>query len=175
VAVRRPVSLSVAQIEKTIHILRGHRVMLDSDLASLYGVTVKRLNEQVKRNKDRFPSDFIFQLTDQEVTNLRSQFATSRSMWGGRRTPPFAFTEHGAVMLANVLHSKVAVQASIQVVRAFLHLRELAITHRDLFEKINAMENKYDAQFKAVFDAIRQMMFPENKKSKMIGFQEGES
>jgi phage regulator Rha-like protein len=167
----KTVSPSIAEIERIIRTIRGHRVMLDSDLALLYGVTVKRLNEQVKRNKDRFPADFMFLLTNQEVINLKSQFATSRSGWGGRRKPPFAFTEHGTVMLANVLNSPVAVQASIQVVRAFLHLRELAITHRDLVQKINAMEKKYDTQFKTVFDAIRQMMFPEKKAAKIIGFQ----
>lgn len=145
--------------------------MLDSDLAAIYGVTVKRLNEQVKRNKDRFPVDFMFQLTNQEVANLKSQIATTRSSWGGRRTLPFAFTKHGAIMLANVLNSKVAVQASIQVVRAFVRLKELAVAHRGLWEKINAMEKKYDAQFKAVFDAIRQMMFPDKKSGKMIGFK----
>jgi hypothetical protein len=163
-------SLSLIEIESTIHTLRGHRVMLDSDLAAIYGVSVKRLNEQVKRNKDRFPQDFMFRLTNQELINLKSQFATTRSSWGGRRTLPNAFTEHGAIMLANVLNSPVAVQASIQVVRAFLHLRELVATHRDLLQKINAMEKKYDTQFKAVFDAIRQMMFPEKKSGKLIGF-----
>lgn len=167
----KSVSLSLVEIERTIRSIRGHRVMLDSDLATLYGVTVKRLNEQVKRNKDRFPSDFMFQLTNQEFRILKSQFATSRIGWGGRRIPPYAFTEHGAIMLANVLSSKVAVQASIQVVRAFLHLRELAVTHRDLLQKINAMERKYDTQFKAVFDAIRQMMFPDKKSMKLIGFK----
>ncbi len=144
--------------------------MLDSDLAPIYGVTVKRLNEQVKRNQERFPPDFMFQLNQEEWEVLRSHFATLDSGRGRhRKYLPYAFTEHGTIMLANVLKSDIAVQASIQVVRAFLHLRELAITHKDLLQKINAMERKYDAQFKAVFDAIRQMMFP-TKTTNKIGF-----
>lgn len=165
-------ALSIAQIEQTIQTIRGHRVMLDSDLAKIYGVTVKRLNEQVKRNKDRFPGDFMFRLTNQEVTNLRSQFATlDKGRGKHRKYLPYAFTEHGTIMLANVLQSRVAVQASIQVVRAFVNLREMAIAHRDLLRKINAMEKKYDAQFKAVFDAIRRLMLPTGNENKPIGFQ----
>lgn len=153
--------------------IRGQRVLLDADLAKIYGVTVKRLNEQVKRNRNRFPSDFMFQLTKQEVIDLKSQNATSSSGWGGRRTRPYAFTEHGAIMLANVLQSKVAVKASIHVVRAFVHLREMAVAHADLLRKITAMEKKYDSQFKVVFDAIRQLMLPTGQGGKPIGFQSG--
>jgi len=112
------------RIESRIFFVRGRKVMLDADLAELYGVTTKRLNEQVKRNASRFPGDFMFRLTPDETRILRSQFATSRSGWGGRRVFPYAFTEHGAVMLASVLNSPTAVDASVQVVRAFVRLRE---------------------------------------------------
>lgn len=163
---------TISEIERSIFIIRGQRVMLDADLAKIYDVRVKRLNEQVKRNCDRFPIDFMFQLSDDEWTSLRSQNATLND--GGRGTHrkylPFVFTEHGAIMLANVLQSTTAVQASIQVIRAFIHLRELAITHADLARKINSMEKKYDYQFKAVFDAIRQLMTPPEKKKRLIGF-----
>ncbi len=166
--------LSVTEVEQSIHTIRGHRVILDSTLSKIYGVGVKRLNEQVQRNADRFPPDFMFQLTYQEVANLRSQIATSRASWGGRRTLPFAFTEYGAIMLANVLRSQTAVQASIQVVRAFVRLKEMVATHETLFKKINAMEKQYDAQFKTVFDAIRSLMFPPTKPKHAIGFKLGD-
>ncbi len=156
------------RIERAILLIREHRVMLDEDLAELYGVTTKRLNEQVKRNVDRFPPDFMFQLSFQEFTNLRSQFATSR--WGGRRTPPYAFTEHGAVMLASVLNSPIAVHASVEVVRAFVRLRQLLASHQELARKLMALEKKYDAQFKIVFDAIRELMKPPEPKHRDIGF-----
>lgn len=146
--------------------------MLDQDLARLYGVTTKRLNEQVKRNKNRFPGDFSFQLRIQEFTDLRSQIATLKTGIHGqhRKYLPYVFTEHGAIMLANVLSSKTAVQASIQVVRAFVHLRELAISHADLARKINTMEKRYDSQFKGVFQALRQLMEPPKKTKLKIGF-----
>ena len=121
----------VERIESRILLIRGHKMMLDSDLAELYRVSTKRLNEQVKRNKGRFPADFMFQLTVDETRALRSQFATSNRGRGGRRYRPFAFTEHGAVMLASVLNSPVAVQASIQVVREFVKLREMLGTHKE--------------------------------------------
>src|SRR5262245_59227927 len=126
----------VDQIESRILLVRGHRVMLDSDLAELYRVSTKRLNEQVKRNRGRFPADFLLQLSIEEAQALRSQTATSKGGRGGRRYRPYAFTEHGAVMLATVLNSQVAVQASIQVVRAFVQLRELLSTHRELAKKL---------------------------------------
>jgi hypothetical protein len=142
--------------------------MLDEDLADIYGVTTKRLNEQVKRNRQRFPSHFMFQLTTPEFTDLRSQFATSR--WGGRRTLPYAFTEHGAVMLASVLNSPTAIQASIEIVQAFVRLRQMLASHVALARKLTALEKKYDTQFKAVFDAIRQLMEPSSVKRRGIGF-----
>ena len=135
--------------------------MLDSDLAAVYGVTTKRLNEQVKRNRKRFPDDFMFQLTKEETEFLRSQIATLKTGRGQhRKYRPHAFTEHGAVMLASVLNSPVALQASVQVVRAFIRLRELLATHKDLATKLAELERKYDSQFKVVFDAIRKLMTP---------------
>jgi hypothetical protein len=149
--------------------------MLDSDLARLYGVTTTRLNEQVKRNLDRFPLDFMFQLTKEEWKSLISQIATSKRGRGGRRKLPYAFTEHGAVMAANVLNSPVAVRASIVVVRAFVRLRQLLVSHEELARKLEALEKKFekhDAQFKVVFDAIRQLMAPEKPpRQRQIGFR----
>ncbi|HET6992393.1 MAG TPA: ORF6N domain-containing protein, partial [Bacteroidia bacterium] len=130
---------ALATISKTedsmIYLIRGHKVMIDEDLARIYGVTTKRLNEQVKRNLDRFPKDFMFQLTEKEIISLRSQFATSNEGKGGRRYAPYVFTEHGAVMLASVLNSPVAIKASIQVVKAFVRLREMLIANKELAEK----------------------------------------
>ena len=132
--------IPIEDIQQRIIIIRGHRVLINADLAMLYGVTTKRLNEQVKRNIKRFPSDFMFQLNEEESENLRSQFATSS--WGGRRYLPYVFTEHGAIMLTNVLNSAVAVHASIQVVRAFVKLREILSTHKDLASKLVQLEQK---------------------------------
>ena len=132
--------IPIEDIQQRIIIIRGHRVLINADLAMLYGVTTKRLNEQVKRNIKRFPSDFMFQLNEEESENLRSQFATSS--WGGRRYLPYVFTEHGAIMLTNVLNSDVAVHASIQVVRAFVKLREILSTHKDLASKLVQLEQK---------------------------------
>jgi hypothetical protein len=160
-------------IERKILVIRGERVMLDADLAVLYGVETKRLNEQVRRNIERFPEDFMFQLTDEEFNFLRSQFATSNIPVGrgGRRHLPYAFTEHGATMAASVLNTPLAVAVSVQVVRAFVKLREMISTHKDLAKKLEGLEQKYDSQFKMVFDAIRQLMTPaESKKKREIGF-----
>ena len=161
--------ITVDQIATTIHVLRGHRVMLDADLAVLYGVTTGRLNEQVRRNRQRFPADFMFQLSEGELMVLRSQIAISNAGRGGRRYAPFAFTEHGALMLASVLNSRTAVEASIHVVRAFVQLRSTLAAHADLARKLDHLEQKYDAQFKAVFDAIRELMRPTD--GKQIGFR----
>jgi len=145
--------------------------MLDSDLAEIYGVETKVLNQAVKRNRDRFPEDFMFQLTNEEAEALRSQFVTSKKGRGGRRYAPYAFTEHGAVMLASVLNSTVAVHASIQVVRAFVRLREMLAAHKELARKLEELEKKYDKQFAVVFEAIRQLMEPPDEKAKEpIGF-----
>jgi ORF6N domain-containing protein len=158
-------------IERRIYLIREHKVMLDSDLAELYGVTTKRLNEQVKRNRGRFPADFMFQLNPDESEHLRSQIATSKAGRGGRRYQPYVFTEHGALMLASVLNSETAIRASIQIVRTFIRLRELLASHRDLAEKLEQIEKKYDAQFKAVFEVIDQLMEPPAEpERKPIGF-----
>ncbi len=162
--------IPIKKIEDQIFVIREHRVMLDADLAKVYGVTTKRLNEQVKRNSERFPSDFMFQLTQKEKEEV---VANCDHLFNIRfaSTLPYAFTEHGAIMLANILRSPRAVQASIQVVRAFVRLRELLMTHKELNEKLEVLERKYDSQFKVVFDAIRRLMDPPNRKSKLIGFQ----
>ena len=130
----------------------------------------RRLNEQVKRNRDRFPQDFMFQLSPDEFEDLKSHFATSRSGWGGRRKLPLAFTEHGAIMAASVLNTPQAVDMSIFVVRAFVRLRSFLATHKELKQKIEDMEKKYDYQFRAVFDAIKQLIEPPQKPRKRIGF-----
>jgi hypothetical protein len=157
------------QIAKQIQVIRGQKVLLDMDLAELYGVDTKVLSQAIKRNSERFPADFMFQLTKHEVTNLRSQFVTSRS-WGGRRYPPYAFTEQGVAMLSSVLRSKRAVAVNIEIMRAFVKLRELLAGHRDLAEKLVQLERKYDKQFKVVFDAIRQLMEPPATSKRPIGF-----
>ena len=177
---------SVAQIESQIFLIRGQKVMLDADLAELYGVETKRFNEQVRRNSERFPEDFMFQLTAEEYANLRSQFDTSslRSQIatsnnsvgntvgrGGRRHLPYAFTEHGAIMAASVLNSPRAVEASVQVVRAFVQLRQMLASNAELSGKLAALEKKYDIKFRAVFEAIRELMTPSDPKKKQpIGF-----
>jgi hypothetical protein len=158
------------RIERRILVVRGEKVLLDSDLAALYGVSTKRLNEQVKRNQQRFPPDFMFQLTADEVTVLRSQIATS-SGHGGRRYAPYVFTEHGAIMAANVLSSERAIQVSIYVVRTFIALRQYAASHQFLARRLGQMEKKYDQQFKVVFDAIRQLIEQPAKQTPRIGFK----
>ena len=127
-----------------IHLIRGQRVMLDADLAAMYGVSTKRLNEQVRRNMKRFPEAFMFQLTDEEFQNLRSQFATSS--WGGRRYPPYAFTEHGAVMAASVLNTEAAVQASIFIVKAFVQLRNMVGMYHELEQRLTELEGQFQEQ-----------------------------
>lgn len=145
--------------------------MLDKDLARLYGTTTKRLNEQVRRNGKRFPADFMLQLTPQEVAALRSQIATSkRGTRGGRRHAPLAFTEQGVAMLSSVLNSEQAIEVNILVMRAFVRFRQLLITHVDLSRKLDELEQKYDAQFRVVFDAIRELMKPPEPKKRPIGF-----
>jgi len=157
-------------IEGKIYIIRGHKVMLSSDLSELYGVEPKVLMQAVKRNIERFPSDFMFMLTNQEFMNLKSQIVTSS--WGGiRRANPYAFTEQGVAMLSSVLRSKRAVQVNIAIMRAFVKLREMLLTHKDLARKLANLENKYDTQFKIVFDAIRQLMIPTVPKKERIGFK----
>ena len=138
----------ITNIEDKIYIIRGKRVMLDSDLAQLFGVTTKTFNQAVKRNLIRFPEDFIFRLSKEEFDCLRSQFVTSNTKRGGRTYLPFAFTEHGAVMCANILKSDKAVEASVQVVRAFVKMRSILIEYKELKTRIDKLENKYDRHFK---------------------------
>ena len=168
-------------IERKIYLIRDQKVMLDSDLAVLYGVPVKRLNEQVKRNKNRFPDDFMFKLDSEEYKILKSQIATSSSPLrsqiaisnghGGRRKLPHVFTEHGIAMLSTVLNSDRAIAVNIQIIRTFIKLRQLLGAHKDLLEKIEKMEKGYDRQFRIVFDAIRELNNPIDKKRKQIGFK----
>lgn len=163
----------VEQIERSIYLIRGHRVMLAADLAELYGVVTWRLNEQVKRNRNRFPEDFVFQLTSEEDKGLTSQFARSKPGRGGRRTPPYAFTEHGAIMAAMVLNSPRAVAMSVQVVRAFALLREMLASNKDLASKLAELERKlegHDESIQNLFEAIRQLLTPPDPKPKKIGF-----
>lgn len=163
----------IENIEQKIYHIRGHRVMLDSDLAVIYAVPTRRLNEQVRRNIMRFPSDFMFRLTMHEVKSLRSQIATLKPGRGKhRKYLPYAFTEHGAVMLASVLNSTIAVSASIEVVRAFVRLRAVLAAHKQLARKLEQLEKKYDKEFKVVFEAIRHLMDPPNlPPHRPIGFQ----
>ena len=168
-------------VESAIHLIRGQRVMLDSDLAAIYGVTTKRLNEQLKRNSSRFPEDFAFQLTIEEFTNLKSQIATSSlrsplgtsGLHGGKRKLPWVFTEHGALMLASVLNSDVAVQASVRVVRAFVKLRQMVAANAELAAKLEELERRLDSHDEAIVDlfaALRRLLESEPRKKREIGF-----
>lgn len=159
------------RIQQSILLLRGHKVMLDFDLAGLYGVETKVLNKAVKRNLARFPVDFMFELSEEEFAGLRFQFGTSR--WGGRRYRPYAFTEQGVAMLSSVLRSGRAVNVNIEIMRAFVRLRAMLSSHEDLARRLAALEKKYDAQFKAVFDAIRELMTPPGPERRPIGFGTG--
>ena len=159
------------QAERRILSIRQQRVMLDHDLAELYGVATGALNRAVKRNADRFPADFMFQLTADEVDNLKCQIGISRQWGGRRRSLPYAFTEQGVAMLSSVLNSHRAVQVNIAIMRAFVRLREMLLTNAELARKLTELERKYDSQFKVVFDAIRQLMAPPAESSrKEIGF-----
>ncbi|MDH4027545.1 MAG: ORF6N domain-containing protein [Nitrospirota bacterium] len=153
-------------IEGKIYMIREHKVMLDSDLAELYKVPTKVLLQAVRRNAVRFPSDFMFQLNNQEVTALRSQIVTSKAGKGGRRYLPYVFTEQGVAMLSSVLKSERAIQVNIAIMRSFVKIREMLSTHKDLARKLEEMEKEYDAQFRMVFDAIRQLMAAPEKKMK---------
>ncbi|OIP36680.1 MAG: DNA-binding protein [Deltaproteobacteria bacterium CG2_30_66_27] len=162
-------TIPMERVENRILTIRGRRVMLDADLAELYGVPTKRLNEAVRRNAARFPEDFMFQLTVDEAETLRSQFATSNGR-GGRRYIPYVFTELGVAMLSSVLNSERAVQVNIAIMRAFVRLRELAASHKDVLRRLDEMEGKVDRQFKVVFDAIRALMAPPKIPRRRIGY-----
>jgi len=162
----------VTNIESRIFLIRGEKVMLDEDLAGLYDVETRTLVQAVKRNITRFPGDFMFQLTQEEFAVLRSQLVTSKlGGRGGRRYLPYAFTEQGVAMLSSVLRSERAILVNIEIMRAFVRLRQMLASNTELARKLEALERKYDAQFKVVFDAIRELMTPsEPKKKRPIGF-----
>jgi hypothetical protein len=167
-APRRTV-IPIARITRAILVIRGHKVILDQDLGYLYGVGTKVLNQAVRRNKSRFPDDFMFQLTREEASFLRSQIVTLESLQ--IRYLPYAFTEQGVAMLSSVLRSERAVRVNIEIMRAFVQLRQMLSSHADLARKLEALEKKYDAQFKVVFDAIRELMRPpEPPRKPRIGF-----
>jgi len=166
--------IPIERIEKGIYLLRGEKVMLSTDLAVLYQVAPRALVQAVKRNWDRFPEDFMFQLTSEEFQNLKSQIVTSS--WGGlRRATPYAFTEQGVAMLSSVLMSKRAVRVNIEIMRAFVRLRQILASNEELARKFAALERKYDIQFKSVFDAIRRLMIPPAPKQRPIGFRREDS
>ena len=159
-------------VERCIILIREENVILDRDLAVLYGAETKVLIQAVKRNLSRFPADFMFQLTNQELKDLRSQSVTS-SQWGGRRYPPYAFTEHGVIMLSSVLNSPHAIQVNIEVVRTFVRLRRILSRHKELAEKLKHLEEKYDRKFSVVFEAIRQLMAEPASPKRQIGYDPG--
>jgi len=170
--VSKNVAIPEERIEKAILLIRGHKVLLDSDLADLYGVPTRALVQAVKRNINRFPPDFMFQLNSQEAEDLRSQIVISKKGSGGRRYAPYAFTEQGVAMLSGVLHSPRAIAVNVAIMRTFVRLREILATHKELARKLEQLEQKYDSQFRMVFEAIRQLMTPppEPEKKRRIGF-----
>jgi len=162
----------IESIVSKIIFLHGEKVLLDRDLAELYGVETKVLKQAVRRNIKRFPSDFMFELSKEEFEDWRSQFVTSSSpQWGGARYKPMAFTEQGVAMLSSVLKSERAIEVNIAIMRAFVRLRQMLASNEDLARKLEDMEKKYDEQFKVVFDAIRALMAPPEKPRKKIGFE----
>jgi len=166
--------IPLERIERTILLIRGEKVMLDADLASLYDVETKNLVRAVKRNLKRFPADFMFQLTKEELENLRFHFGTS-SQWGGRRYLPYAFTEQGVAMLSSVLNSERAILVNVEIIRAFVKLRQMIASNAELARKLNLLEKRYDAQFREVFKAIRELMQPVGTvKRRKIGFRREE-
>ena len=169
--------ISVERIETYIYLIRGQKVRLDSDLAELYGVETKVLKRAVKRNSQRFPKDFMFQLNNQEVISLRCQIGTSKTGHGGSRYLPFAFTEQGVAMLSGVLTSPRAIRVNIEIMRAFIRLRQVLASHKELARKLTELEGHlrdHDEQIQAIFDAIRRLMAPKEASNKKIGFQLGE-
>ena len=164
--------ISIEKIEKVIYLIRGEKVMLDRDLAELYQVQTKALNQAVRRNRDRFPADFMFQLSQKEVVELnRSQFVTGSQKHRDPRSRPYAFTEQGVAMLSSVLRSKRAISVNIGIMRAFVKLRQLFVSNTELARRLDELESKYDKQFRVVFVAIRQLMAKPVKDRKEIGFR----
>ena len=170
----KPLPIPAERIEKAIVLVRGQKVMLDRDLAELYGVTTGNLNKAVKRNLDRFPPDFMFQLKQEEYESLRFQFGILKKGQHSKYLP-YAFTEQGVAMLSSVLRSKRAVHANIEIMRAFVRLRQFLSAHKELKQKLEEMEMKYDEQFQVVFEAIRQLMTPPDPPRKRIGFEAKEA
>lgn len=165
--------IPVETIERRIFLIRGHKVMLDRDLAALYQVPTFRLDEAVKRNRNRFPEDFMFQLTIEEARLLTSQFAMSKKGRGGRRTVPYAFTEHGVAMLSSVLNSERAVQMNILIIRSFVRLREILATHKDLARKLKDLEQKQQeqgAQIASIYNLVKKLITPPRSRRRPIGF-----
>ncbi|MBM3244483.1 MAG: ORF6N domain-containing protein [Candidatus Omnitrophica bacterium] len=164
-------TISIEVIMSKIFAVRGRRIMLDKDLAQIYQVSTKALIQAVKRNIKRFPEDFMYLLTQEEVANLRSQFVTSS--WGGRRYLPYAFTEQGVAMLSSVLNSDCAIMVNIQIMRAFTKLREILLTHKELIKKLEELEkrlDKHDVEIQAIFDCLRQLAMPPDEPKRAIGF-----
>lgn len=166
---RKMALVPTERILGAILLIRGHKVMLDGALAELYGVETRVLVQAVKRNLGRFPDDFMFQLTKSEFSDLKSQNVMS-SAWGGRRSSPYAFTEQGVAMLSSVLRSRQAVEVNVEIMRAFVRVREMITGRADLVRRLDALEQRYDQQFRAVFDAIRALISDETKPRKRIGF-----
>ncbi|HKZ78558.1 MAG TPA: ORF6N domain-containing protein [Pyrinomonadaceae bacterium] len=163
--------IPIERIEKAIYLIRGEKVMVDRDLALLYGVETKMFNRAVKRNLKRFPPDFMFQLTADETYVLRYQIGTSKKGRGGRRYLPYVFTEQGVAMLSSVLNSERAVLVNIEIMRAFVKLRQMLASNAELSRRLDELESKYDRHFKVVFDAIRKLMLPPVRDRKEIGFR----
>ncbi len=169
--------VTAERIEKAIHVVRGQRVMLDSDLAALYGVTTRRLNEQVSRNRERFPEDFAFQLTQQELTSLMSQFATSKTGRGGRRKRPWVFTEQGIAMLSSVLRSATAIRVNVEIMRTFVRIRRLMATPGELAEQLMKLAETvhfHDEQIQAIAEVLQQMIREPESPKRKIGFHANE-
>ena len=167
------IQISQPEIESKIYLLRGQKIMFDEDLAELYKVSTKRLNEQVKRNVERFPSDFMFQLSEKEFAILRSQFATSRS-WGGRRNAPYAFTEHGVLMLSSVLRSRRAMKVNIQIMRTYVKIREMITNNKDILLKLELVEkevSKHGGNIQVIFRTLKQLIEHPPEPRKKIGFK----
>ena len=174
--VGKSLAVSVQLIERRIYLIRGQKVMIDVDLAELYGVPTKRLNERVRRNSQRFPEDFMFQLTKSEAESLRSQFATSKTGRGGRRTSPYVFTEQGVAMLSTVLNSEQAIEVNIMIMRAFVKLRQMLESNEELNRKFAAVIRKlstHDKYFKVVFDELKKLTERPTPPRKQIGFKSG--
>ena len=165
--------IPIERIEQAIYLIRGEKVMLDRDLAALYGVSTKVLKQAVKRNVARFPNDFMFVLSAAELRAWRSQFVTSKADRKGLRYAPMAFTEHGILMLSTVLNSERAIRVNVEIMRAFVRLRQLITSDADLSRRLDELERKYDRQFKVVFAAIRQLITPRARNCKEIGFRAG--